>query len=431
MDADYPEALQIEVTNRCNFNCQMCIRRVWDAKMGDLNLDLYRRVAKTTFPHLRRLILYGLGEPFANPNFIEMLKIAREELPGDSEILISTNGSLLDPRLTEKILRIGVDNISFSIDTTDVTKLKYIREGSEPTVILRNFKHASKMKKNLNGTLRLGAEAVVMIDNFMDLPNLVKELSQEEVDYILISHIMPYTEEMFRKSVYIPLSRIPFEIVKSSLKYDWNLIRESIRESFGRIYGLEIEPKASRMISEFWNEAEKNGYWINLPLLFYLRDKIIEISEDVERIFEICRKIAHEYGVEIKTPNLYPDAKERRCPYVDKNTAFIRSDGTVAPCLEFAYSHPAYVNMHAKNVHAVTFGNLKEENVEKIWGEKAYVSFRETRRKISEKIPWCGDCLYSSLGCYFTRTNSSDCYANEPGCNECFYSVDLVQCNIS
>jgi MoaA/NifB/PqqE/SkfB family radical SAM enzyme len=430
MDADYPEALQIEVTNRCNFNCQMCIRRVWDAKLVDLNLGLYKRIAKTTFPYLRKLILYGLGEPLANPDFIEMLKIAREKLPRDSEILISTNGSLLNSQLTGKILEVGVSNISFSIDTMDVAKLEYIRERSEPTVILRNFQHISKMKRNFKGTFKLGVEAVVMKDNYIDLPSLIEELSHGEVDYIIISHIMPYTEEMFRRAVYIPLSKIPFEIVKSSLEYDWKLIYESTHEFFGRIYGLDIEPKASRIISEFWSEAEKNGYWINLPLLFYLRDKIIEICGEVEGIFETSRKIAHEHDVEIRLPNLYPDAKVRRCPYVEKSTAYVRSDGMVAPCLEFAYSHPAYINMHVKNVRAVTFGNLKEENIDEIWNKKPYVNFREIRRKISENIPWCGDCLYSSLGCYFTKTNSSDCYANEPGCNECFYSANLVQCNI-
>lgn len=430
MDGDYPEALQIEVTNRCNFNCQMCVRRVWDAKIGDLDLGLYKKIAKTSFPNLRRLILYGLGEPFANPNFIEMLKIAREKMPRDGEILISTNGSLLNSQLAEKILKIGVSNISFSIDTTDAAKLKYIREGSEPTVILRNFQHVSRMKRNFKETFKLGVEAVVMRDNYMDLPSLIEELSYEEADYIIISHIMPYTEEMFQRAIYIPLSRIPFEIAKSSLEYDWKLILESTHEFFGRIYGLDIEPKASKMISEFWSEAEKNGYWINLPLLFYLRDKIIEVNKEVKRVFEISRKIADEHGIEIRLPNLYPDAKERICPYVDKSTVFVRSDGVVAPCLEFAYSHSAYVNMHVKNVHAVSFGNLKEENIGELWNKEPYVSFREIRRKMSENIPWCGDCLYSPLGCYFTKTNSLDCYANEPGCNECFYSVNLVQCNI-
>jgi MoaA/NifB/PqqE/SkfB family radical SAM enzyme len=79
-DDDFPEALQVEVTNKCNFNCQMCIRRVWKAKLQDLNLDLYKKIAKSSFPFLRKLILYGLGEPFVNPNFPEMLRIARETL---------------------------------------------------------------------------------------------------------------------------------------------------------------------------------------------------------------------------------------------------------------------------------------------------------------------------------------------------------------
>ena len=84
MDGDLPEALQIEVTNRCNFNCQMCIRRVWNAKPLDLNLNLYRKIAESSFSRLNRLILYGLGEPFVNPNFPEMLRIARKHLPKES-----------------------------------------------------------------------------------------------------------------------------------------------------------------------------------------------------------------------------------------------------------------------------------------------------------------------------------------------------------
>jgi MoaA/NifB/PqqE/SkfB family radical SAM enzyme len=45
MSDDFPEALQIEITNRCNFNCQMCIRHVWNAKPLDMDLALYRKIA--------------------------------------------------------------------------------------------------------------------------------------------------------------------------------------------------------------------------------------------------------------------------------------------------------------------------------------------------------------------------------------------------
>ena len=108
----------------------MCIRRVWEAELQDLNLDLYEKIAESSFSRLKRLILYGLGEPFINPNFQEMLQIARKYLPRDSTITISTNGSLLTPTIANKILgKATVDSISFSIDTMDAVKLSRIREG--------------------------------------------------------------------------------------------------------------------------------------------------------------------------------------------------------------------------------------------------------------------------------------------------------------
>jgi len=429
MSSDYPRALQVEVTNRCNFNCQMCIRRVWDAEQSDLNLDLYRKIAESSFQNLERLILYGLGEPFINPNFIEMLRIARENLPKDSEIIVSTNGSVLSPNLSEKILKIGVDNISFSIDTADITKLKYIREGSEPATLLRNFRYISRIKRCGEDSFKLGIEAVIMKNNFMDLPDLIEKAAGEGVNYVIVSHVVPYTKEVFWDSAYITLSKKSFEIIKSTLSYGRRIILDAVYEVFESIYGINFEPKASKIVRELWEKAEENGYWINLPLLFESIDKIA-IIEDVERAFNLSRKIAYENDVNLRLPNLYPDAKDRKCPYVDKETAFVRADGRVTPCPEFAYKHPVYVNTHVKIVNPVIFGDLKNESIIDVWNREKYVAFREIRRKMPGNIPWCGDCLYSTSRCFFTETNIMDCYTNEPGCNECLYSVNLAQCNI-
>ena len=407
----------------------MCIRRVWNAKPSDLNLDLYKGIAESSFSRLGRLVLYGLGEPFINPDFLEMLRIARRNLPKESAIIISTNGSLLAPYIAEKVLKIGVDSLSFSIDTTDAAKLGRIRSGSKPTVIMRNFRHVAEMKRNAERELKLGVEAVIMKENFKDLPNLVENLAQKDIDYILVSHVVPYTEEIFRNSLYITLSKPSFEIIKPSLKYGWTLLREATKELFSRIYELEVELKAAEIIKGFWEDAGENGYWINLPLLFDSEDKI-DMIDQVEESINKSRKIAYEYQVDLKLPRLYPDAKERRCPYVDMNTMVVRSDGIAVPCLEFAYSHPMYINAHLKNIRAVSFGDLRRETVGEIWNKDAYRRFREVRRNLAENIPWCGDCPYSTLGCFFTKTNESDCYANEPGCSECVYSVNLAQCNI-
>lgn len=425
----YPDALQIEVTNRCNFNCQMCIRRVWDANPADLNLDLYRKIAKSTFQYLERLILYGLGEPLFNPDFIEMLKIARENLPKDSEIILSTNGSMLDQRLIEKMLRIGVDNISFSIDTSDAAKLKHIRSGAEPMSLFDNFRNVARVKRLSRNGFKLGVEAVLMKSNFIDLPKLVEEVAKEGVDYIIVSHVVPYTETMFLDSVYVTISKKTLDITKPVLGYGKKIITDAIYEMFGMIYGIKIESKTSKIIDELWREAEKNGYWINLPLLFESIDKI-SIANEIEKVFDLSLKIAYEHGIDLKLPNLYPDAKVRKCPYVDKRTMFIRSDGMIAPCSEFAYRHRVYVNAHIKTVNPVIFGDSRSENIIDVWNKEKYTTFRETRREMAENIPWCGDCPYSSSKCFFTENNNIDCYLNEPSCSECLYSVNLAQCNI-
>ena len=430
MSWSFPEAMQIEVTNKCNFNCLMCIRHVWKAEPVDLDLDLYKKIAKLNFPMLKRLILYGLGEPLTNPFFLHMLKTSRRYLPKESEIIFSTNGSLLTPRLAEEMLRkIGVNSISFSIDTTDIAKLSNIRKGSQPRIIMDNFQYVAKIKNTAKNTFKLGVEAVIMKENVEDLPLLVKNLAEKDIDYIIVSHVVPYTEHIFRRSVYVTLSKPSFEIIKSSLKHGWNLIREASFELLGRTYGINTQFKAAKIIKKFWENADKNGYWINLPLLFDSADKI-EMIEHVEEIFRKSRKIADEYQIDLKLPNLYPDAKKRSCPYVDKSTVVVRSDGKVVPCLEFAYSHPMYINTHMKEVNEIILGDLKKEKLEDIWNKDVYVKFRETRKNFVKNIPWCGDCPYSTLGCFFTKTNELDCYANEPACNECIYSVGLAQCNI-
>jgi len=430
MDGDLPEALQIEVTNRCNFNCQMCIRRVWNAKPLDLNLNLYRKIAESSFSRLNRLILYGLGEPFVNPNFPDMLRIARKHLPKESTITISTNGSLLSPHVADKIFKEAtVDSISFSIDTMNMVKLGRIREGSKPTVIMDNFQYVAGIREKVGRNFKLGVEVVIMKDNFRDLPQLVKNLAEKDVDYILVSHVVPYTEEVFRNSVYMTLSKPSFDIIRPSLKYGWSLIREATQEPLGRAYGVSIKQKSAEMVMNFWKTAEEAGYWINLPLLFESKDKG-EIIDQVEETFLESAKIAYEYQMDLRLPSLYPDAKDRSCPYVNKNTMVVRSDGIAVSCLEFMYPHPLYVNTHLKKIYDVSFGDLKKKKVGDIWSKEAYARFREVRRNLAENIPWCGDCPYSTLKCFFTERNQLDCYANTPACSECIYSVNLAQCNI-
>jgi hypothetical protein len=43
-----------------------------------------------------------------------------------------------------------------------------------------------------------------------------------------------------------------------------------------------------------------------------------------------------------------------------KRALFVKANGEVAPCSEFAYTHNSFVNLHFKKVNEVVFGGLQE-----------------------------------------------------------------------
>lgn len=407
----------------------MCIRRVWGANPIDMDIALYRKIARENFHGLKKLHLYGLGEPLINPYFLEMVRIARENLPSEGIISFTTNGSLLNSNLADKLLKIGVDSISFSIDTLNIAKLRHIRSGSQPKIIIRNFKHIARVKRRLNHRFKLGVETVLMRENYEDLPKLIEKAAEEDVDYILVSHVVPYTKSVFKSSTYVTMSSFPLNIIRQVSLPERKLMLNPSYDFLSRLYGRNAGSETLKKFINLWRRVDERGYWINPPLFFAFEDKINLIDEE-KKIFYESRKVAGKYGITLKLPNIYPDARNRHCPYVDKNAAVVRSDGKVTSCLEFTYTHPMYVNMHLKNMREVVFGDLTKEKLEDIWSREKYVDFRETRRNFVENIPWCGDCIYSTQKCFFTKTNEGDCYGNEPGCSECLYSVDLAQCNI-
>ena len=49
VDADYPRAIYLELTDRCNLTCPMC--RTGKIKGDGLPLRLFREIAEELFPH--------------------------------------------------------------------------------------------------------------------------------------------------------------------------------------------------------------------------------------------------------------------------------------------------------------------------------------------------------------------------------------------
>lgn len=427
---DFPKILQIEPTNHCNFSCIMCMRNFFKTDLRHMNTDLYKKILKESIGRIEKLDLYGQGEPLVNPNFIKMVRLAREKLGSNVELFLSTNGSLLTSKIANKLLiDLKVNDISFSVDTTDFAKLEKIRLGASSQIIFNNLRYVADLKKINELDFKLGIEVVVMKSNIKDLPDLVRNMGEIGVDYIVVSQIIPYTHEYSKDLIYLTTSREIIELIGDINSLDWEIVRRAVYESYSFIYGQSISRSNELSLREIWRKAGKLDLEVNLPLLIENKD-LVRLIHQGEESFREAAKIAKKYSIDLDLPEIFPRSKDRKCPYVEKEAMVIRSDGKVVPCFNFIYTHLIFINNHYRTDYEVIFGDVNYESISEIWNSEKYVAFRKRLRDMQKNVPWCGDCPYSPLGCWFTRNNKMDCYGNEYSCSECLYSANIAKCII-
>lgn len=115
---DFPNRITIELTNQCNVSCSFCPRQVVPMQIGFMDMNLYKRIIDEASQHLPiKLVLFFRGESLLHPQFLDCLKYARDK--GIKAIQFASNGLAFDQNMAERILDIGIDFISFSLDTLD------------------------------------------------------------------------------------------------------------------------------------------------------------------------------------------------------------------------------------------------------------------------------------------------------------------------
>ncbi|MBX3285728.1 MAG: radical SAM protein [Actinobacteria bacterium] len=139
VDDGGPTRLELAPSNSCNLQCAMC-NGDWSSSIrlhregrpalprvfGDRQLAEVAELA----PGLDEIHLFG-GEPLLMPEALRLLEIAAET---DTRCVITTNGSVLTPRVEALLDRPGVDLV-VSVDGTSAEVYEPIRQGASWSVL--------------------------------------------------------------------------------------------------------------------------------------------------------------------------------------------------------------------------------------------------------------------------------------------------------
>lgn len=139
---DFPIKVQLEITNRCNLRCIMCTRNQMRRPLGDMSLEVFRRVADEVAVESGTVLsLYFLGEPLLNRQLESMVSYLRERIAAAGSRIqfgIQTNGMLLDRDRARSLLEAGLRDFAFSVDGLE-GDLERVRPGASYPVVERNI----------------------------------------------------------------------------------------------------------------------------------------------------------------------------------------------------------------------------------------------------------------------------------------------------
>ncbi len=145
----YPVSISFEPTTSCNLRCPECPSglRAFTRPTGMLQKDFFRQTIDDVHKELLYLIFYFQGEPYLNPDFLEMVKYASSK---KIYTATSTNAHYLDDEAAKKTVESGLDRLIISIDGTTQDVYQSYRVGGRLEKVIEGAKNIVKWKKQLN-----------------------------------------------------------------------------------------------------------------------------------------------------------------------------------------------------------------------------------------------------------------------------------------
>lgn len=180
--------LFIDVTNKCNLKCIMCRVHSNNETRVDMTVELYKKIAISTFPYVKELWLSCAYEAFIVNNVMEMFGFLK-----DSGIPVSrlvTNGTLLNETNISGLINIGLGYIYISMEGAQKITYEKFRRGADFGATLSKIELLNSLKERFSSSSpEVCFMVTLMRSNIEELPQLVMLASRLRVREIAVKAV--------------------------------------------------------------------------------------------------------------------------------------------------------------------------------------------------------------------------------------------------
>lgn len=260
--------LGIEPTTACNLRCPECPSglRNFTRPTGNLKLDFFSRVLAEQARDLVYLYFYFQGEPYINPDFLEMVHAAHQK---GIYTVTSTNGHFLNNANARRTVESGLDRIIISIDGTTQEVYEQYRKQGKLEVVLQGARNLVKWRN------RLGAGHPYIIFQFLvvrpnehqigEVQELAREIGVDKVafktaqvyDYAQGNPLIPSIDRFSR---YRQVEQGKYEIKNPLHNHCWKLWHACVITWDGRVIPCCFDKDASHQMGNL-HESSFTRIW--------------------------------------------------------------------------------------------------------------------------------------------------------------------------
>ena len=266
LTGDYPLHLNFELFFGCNLRCSMCLYSMpvgeWTYKAEPkkrISFEKYREIIdEGALRGLCAIQLNGTNEPLLQEDLVKYIDYAKEA--GIMDIYIVTNATLLTRQKSEEILKSGLTQIKFSIDSISKKTYEKIRTGATFETTMDNINAFLKLKKDMGKKLPITRVSFVKTKENIGEVDDFSAYWAERVDYVAIQNMSdPFLEKEkygdFEKKFRFdgaPMDKCPMPYQRMFIQNNGNVL--PCCSTYG--YNLPVGNIYKGSIREIWMSRE-------------------------------------------------------------------------------------------------------------------------------------------------------------------------------
>lgn len=181
--SSWPRRVILSPAGNCNLRCTMCSLSHGQEPWPDWSLEDLRRF-EPMLRHAESVVPIGIGEPLSVTGYLELVAWLKSF---GLYVEFSTNGTLLGEEAAHRILALGVDAISISLDAATEETYRTIRRNRFYPRLIENIERLVRLRREAGSKKpSITLSAVVQRANLAEMPAFARRAAALGADRVLL-----------------------------------------------------------------------------------------------------------------------------------------------------------------------------------------------------------------------------------------------------